>query len=83
MSDIPVNFIKKKGVTIPFGYKLSTIDGWLEPIESELKILDKYCKEVIKEAYSLRQAAELIATESNRPFSHVALLSQKMFAVLI
>ena len=76
MSDIPVNFIKKKGVTIPFGYKLSTIDGWLEPIESELKILDKYCKEVIKEAYSLRQAAELIATESNRPFSHVALLSK-------
>jgi len=41
MPNIPEGYIKKKSVTIPFGYKLSSIEGYLEPIESELKILNK------------------------------------------
>ena len=34
MSNIPKGYIKKKSVTIPFGYKLSSIEGYLEPIKS-------------------------------------------------
>ena len=76
MKKIPNNYIKKTSSTIPFGYKISNIKGWLEPIETELNILDKYCKLVINKTYSLRQAAELITEESNRKFSHIALLKK-------
>ena len=76
MAKIPEGYIKRTSSTIPFGYKLSEIDGWLEPIEKELEILDKYCKFVINKAYSLRQAAELITEETNRKFSHIALLKK-------
>ena len=70
---IPKNFIKKKGKTIPFGYELSDIDGWLKPIPQQLEILEKYTNEVIKGNYSLREASELISSETNRKYSHVAL----------
>ena len=74
MSDnIPKGYIKKKSVTIPFGYKLSNIDGYLEPIESELTILNKYIQSVMNEEYSLRKAAELITHETGRKISHVGL----------
>ena len=74
MSDkIPEGFIKKKSVTIPFGYKLSSIEGYLEPIESEITILNKYVQSVMNEEYSLRKAAELITEETGRKISHVGL----------
>ena len=40
MTDIPKGYIKKKSVTVPFGYKLSTIQGYLEPISSQLEELN-------------------------------------------
>ena len=70
---IPKNYIKKKGVTIPFGYELSSIKGYLKPIESELKILNQYIQSVINQEYSLRKAAELITEETGRKISHVGL----------
>ena len=73
MPNIPEGYIKKKSVTIPFGYKLSSIEGYLEPIESELKILNKYIQSVINQEYSLRKAAELITEETGRKISHVGL----------
>ena len=74
MSDkIPEGYIKKKSVTIPFGYKLSSIEGYLEPIESEITVLNKYVKSVMNEEYSLRKAAELITEETGRKISHVGL----------
>ena len=76
MAKVPEGYIKRTSSTIPFGYKLSEIDGWLEPIEKELEILDKYCKFVIDKTYSLRQAAELITQETDRKFSHIALLKK-------
>jgi hypothetical protein len=73
MSNIPKGYIKKKSVTIPFGYKLSSIEGYLEPIKSELKILNKYVQSVLNQEYSLRKAAELITEETGRKISHVGL----------
>ena len=64
MSDIPEGYIKKKSVTIPFGYKLSSIQGYLEPIANELDVLKKYIDSVINEEYSLRKASELITEET-------------------
>ena len=40
MTDIPKGYIKKKSVTIPFGYKLSSIQGYLAPIPSQLEELN-------------------------------------------
>ena len=73
MTNIPKGYIKKKSVTIPFGYKLSSIEGYLEPIKSELKILNKYVQSVLNQEYSLRKAAELITEETGRKISHVGL----------
>ena len=70
---IPDGYIKKKSVTIPFGYELSSIKGYLKPIESELKILNQYIQSVINQEYSLRKAAELITEETGRKISHVGL----------
>ena len=70
---IPKDYIKKKGVTVPFGYELSSIKGYLKPIKSELKILNQYIKSVLNKEYSLRKAAELITEETGRKISHVGL----------
>ena len=67
------DYIKKKSKTIPFGYALSEVEGWLKPIPSELKVLKKYSQEVLENKQSLRQAAELITNETGRTLSHVGL----------
>ena len=66
-------YIKKKSATIPFGYKLSEIEGYLAPIQSELDVLHAYIKSVEQEEYSLRKAAELISEETGRKLSHAGL----------
>lgn len=70
---IPEGYIKKKGKTIPFGYKLSSIQGYLEPIPEELTILNKYVQAVLRQEYTLRSAAEAITVETGRKLSHVGL----------
>ena len=66
-------YIKKKSVTIPFGYELSEVEGYLKPIASQLAILNKYIKKVKNQEHSLRDAAELISEETKRKLSHVGL----------
>ena len=66
-------YIKKKSVTIPFGYKLSEVEGYLAPIQEELDVLNKYIESVVNEEYSLRKAAELIKEETGRSITHVGL----------
>ena len=70
---IPNGYIKKKSKTIPFGYKLSSIEGYLEPIPEELNILNKYIQAVLRQEYTLRSAAEAITLETGRKLSHVGL----------
>ena len=70
---IPNGYIKKKSKTIPFGYKLSSIEGYLEPIPEELNILNKYIQAVLRQEYTLRSAAEAITIETGRKLSHVGL----------
>ena len=67
-------YIKKKSVTIPFGYELSEIQGYLKPIPSQLEILHTHIEAVRSERASLREAAELISSETGRKLSHVGLL---------
>ncbi len=71
---IPEGYIKKKGRTIPFGYRLSnSIQGYLAPIPEQLKLLNQYIASVQQEEMSLRDAAEALSLEADRKISHVGL----------
>ena len=66
-------YIKRRGSTVPFGYKLSEVDGWFAPISNELDILFKYLTQLKNKKVSLRDASSLVEQESGRKISHVAL----------
>ena len=66
-------YIKKKGVTIPFGYEQSEIKGYLKPILKQQELLLKYIALVQEKKYSLREAAEQLSLEADRKISHVGL----------
>ena len=71
---IPEGYIKKKGRTIPFGYRLSnSIQGYLAPIPEQLQLLDKYIKSIQNKELSLRDAAISLSNEADRKISHVGL----------
>jgi hypothetical protein len=67
------DYIKKKGNTIPFGYELSEIKGYLKPILKQQELLLKYITLVQEKKYSLREAAEQLSLEADRKISHVGL----------
>ena len=70
---IPKDYIKRKGNTIPFGYKESNIEGYFKPIPKQIKALHTYIEGIKNQEYSLRQAASLLSEETGRKISHVAL----------
>ena len=67
--DIPENYIRRVTSTIPFGYKLSDIDGWLEPIEEELKSLKLISDMIANEEISLRMGSEWLEYKTKRQLS--------------
>tara|TARA_R110002020_G_scaffold47545_2_gene135199 strand:- start:1638 stop:3551 length:1914 start_codon:yes stop_codon:yes gene_type:complete len=73
MTDIPKGYIKKKGYVVPFGYKLTTIEGYLAPIPLQLDELHKQLQRVYNKESSLREAALLLSEKTGRKISHVAL----------
>jgi len=71
---VPEGYIKKKGSTIPFGYRLSnSTKGYLAPIPEQLSLLQKYIDSVLAEELSLREASASLSTEAKRKISHVGL----------
>jgi len=71
---VPEGYIKKKGSTIPFGYRLSnSTKGYLAPIPEQLLLLQKYINSVLAEELSLREASASLSIEAERKISHVGL----------
>ena len=68
---ITLTKIKRKARTIPFGYKLSEDKDYIEPIESELKALEK-AKEYLKTC-SYREVAIWLTKTAGRYISYVGL----------
>jgi len=66
-------YIKKKGKTIPFGYELSEIKGYLKPIPSQQDSLAKFIKLIQEEKLTLREAARQLSEETGRSISHVGI----------
>jgi|TARA_R110000796_G_C14497864_1_gene428549 hypothetical protein len=69
VSPIPEKYIKRVTSTIPFGYRISDISGWLKPVDSELESLDFISKMVANEELSLRLASEWLEHKTNRTMS--------------
>ncbi len=66
MSEIPEGYIRRITSTIPFGYKLSDIKGWLQPIEDQLNSLTLISNMIVKEELSLRMGAEWLEYKTGR-----------------
>ncbi len=67
--DIPEGFIRRATSTIPFGYRLSDIQGWLEPIEEELDSLKLISDMIANEEISLRMGSEWLEYKTGRSIS--------------
>jgi len=66
-------YIKKKGSTIPFGYELSEVKGYVKPIVAQQDSLAKFIELVQNESLTLREAALQLSEEAGRSISHVGL----------
>jgi len=70
---LPDGYIKRKTSTIPFGYQVSKIEGYLEPINEQLEALDVAEAMINNQEVSLRDAAYWLTAETGRYISHVGL----------
>ena len=69
-----VQLIKKKGPTIPFGYKNSEEHkGFFEPIESEINSLDLMVNYLKGKGLSLREACDWLYYKTDRKISPAGL----------
>lgn len=65
---------RRTSSTIPFGYKLSEENKtYLEPIEEELKALNKVVPLVKNKVLSLREGAIWLEYDTGRSISHTGL----------
>jgi len=71
---VPEGYIKRKSSTIPFGYEVDEeIQGYLKPIDYELKELDKVTKLVHNKAISLSEGVEMLQSKTDRSLSRMGL----------
>ena len=60
---------RKTSSTIPFGYRESNVEGFLEPIENEIKALAETKEHILNGSLSLRGAAEQLHYNTGRTIS--------------
>jgi hypothetical protein len=62
---IPDEYVRRTSSTVPFGYELSPVDGYLKPIPSELSVL--------KDEISLGIGVDWLEAETGRKISRMGL----------
>ena len=67
--DIPEGYIRRVTSTIPFGYEISDIQGWLQPIQEQLDSLKFISDMIANEEISLRMGAEWLEYKTGRQIS--------------
>ena len=70
---IPKNYIRRATSTIPFGYELSPVDGYLKPIPEELSILREVSESINKDEISLGIGVDWLEAETGRKLSRAGL----------
>ena len=73
MMMLPDGYIKRVSSTIPFGYELSNINGYLKPVPEQLKNLAEVSQMVVNEQISLGVAVDWLEETTNRKMSRMGL----------
>jgi|TARA_R100000951_G_scaffold115_1_gene666 hypothetical protein len=66
---LPDGYMKRKTSTIPFGYELDNLTGYLKPIEEELDALQVAENMVVNEEISLQAAVDWLEYKTDRKIS--------------
>ena len=66
---LPDGYLKRKTSTIPFGYELDNLTGYLKPIEEELDALQVAENMVVNEEISLQAAVDWLEYKTDRKIS--------------
>ena len=53
MSEIPEGYLRRITSTIPFGYELSDIQGWLQPIEDQINSLSLIANMIVIKVFKV------------------------------
>ena len=71
---IPNNYIKRTSSTIPFGYELDAdFEGYLKPIQEDLKILQEVSEAVFHGEISLGIGVDWLEAETGKGMSRPGL----------
>ena len=71
---IPDNYIRRTSSTIPFGYELDAdFEGYLKPINNELKILKEVSEAVFHGEISLGIGVDWLEAETGKQMSRPGL----------
>ena len=70
---VPNKYIRRASSTIPFGYELSPIDGYLKPISDEISILKEVAESVNAGEISLGIGVDWLEAETGRKISRMGL----------
>ena len=66
---LPDGYLKRKTSTIPFGYELDDITGYLKPIEDQLEALQIAENMIVNEEISLQAAVDWLEYKTERKIS--------------
>jgi len=66
---LPDGYMKRKTSTIPFGYELDDITGYLKPIEDQLEALQIAENMIVNEEISLQAAVDWLEYKTERKIS--------------
>ena len=66
---LPDGYMKRKTSTIPFGYELDDVTGYLKPIEEQLEALQIAENMIVNEEISLQAAVDWLEFKTNRKIS--------------
>ena len=69
----PDNYVRRTSSTVPFGYELSPVDGYLKPIPEQLSILKEVAASVHAEEISLGIGVDWLEAETGRKMSRAGL----------
>lgn len=69
----PDKYVRRTSSTIPFGYELSPVDGYLNPIPEQIDILKEVAESVHEGEISLGIGVDWLEAETGRKISKVGL----------
>ena len=69
----PDNYVRRTSSTVPFGYEMSPIDGYLKPIPEQLDILKEVAESVHAGEISLGIGVDWLEAETGRKITRMGL----------